>query len=92
MGQTLGSLNTATTNVMAIISLVCGIASFAILPLIGHVAAVVLGYRARREIADSRGAQSGEGIATAGIVLGWLGIALFAVLFLSLCGAAMSVR
>lgn len=41
---------------------------------IGAVIAVFLGHAARREIDASGGAQQGRGMATAGIVLGWLGI------------------
>lgn len=44
---------------------------------IGSVLALVFGYRARREIRESNGSQSGDGMATAGIVLGWVGVATF---------------
>lgn len=67
-------------NGTAIASLVCalvwmwGLAS---------IAAVVLGNKARNEIDASGGAETGRGLATAGIVLGWLGIAgaVLAILF-----------
>lgn len=45
---------------------------------IGAVLALVFGYRARREIRNSAGKQTGSGLATAGIVLGWIGIAILA--------------
>jgi hypothetical protein len=38
--------------------------------------ALVFGYKARREIAASGGMQTGRGMATAGIVLGWVWIGI----------------
>jgi len=61
------------TNGLAIASLLFGIFW---LGGIGSLAALVLGYRARREIRNSAGAQRGSSLATIGIVLGWIGIAL----------------
>lgn len=61
------------TNGSAIASLVLGIAGLVVVPLIAPLA-LVFGYRARREIAE-RG-DEGRGLATAGIVLGWIGVAL----------------
>ena len=84
-----GTLRSAasTTNAMAIVSIVCSVGAFAILPVIGHGLGIYLGHRARQEIADSGGMQGGDALATAGIVIGWIGIALFVVLFLGFCSA-----
>ena len=60
------------TNGLAIASLLFGIFW---LGGIGSLAALVLGYRARREIRRSAGFQRGSSLATIGIVLGWIGIA-----------------
>jgi len=46
---------------------------------IGAVLALVFGYRARSQINNSRGMQTGSGLATAGIILGWIGITILAV-------------
>jgi hypothetical protein len=43
---------------------------------LGAVLALVFGYRARWQIKDSAGRQTGSGLATAGIILGWIGIAI----------------
>jgi hypothetical protein len=43
------------------------------------ILALIFGYRARREIDESNGQQTGRGLAVAGIVLGWVGIGLFLV-------------
>jgi hypothetical protein len=61
--------STATTNGLAIASLVLGIVW---LWGLGSVVALVLGYAAKREI--KRTGQNGSGMATAGIVLGWIGV------------------
>lgn len=61
------------TNSMAIASLALGIVCLFIFG-IGEIAALVLGYKARREIDMSMGQQTGRGLAVAGIVLGWVGL------------------
>ncbi len=66
----------APTNSTAVISLIMGILGLTFLPLVGSIIALITGPMARREIQASGGAQSGEGLATAGIVLGWVGIGL----------------
>ena len=63
------------TSGTAIASLVCGIAAFGPIPVIGSIAALVLGYSARKEIERTPGLE-GEGFATAGIILGWIGVAV----------------
>lgn len=67
------------TNGMAIASLVLGILW---LWWIGSILALVLGYKARRQI-DETG-EEGRGLATAGIVLGWVGMGMLAVSLLIL--------
>ncbi len=58
---------------LAIASLLMAVLWFA---GIGAVLALVFGYRARKEIRDSAGRKTGAGLATAGIVVGWIGIAI----------------
>jgi Tfp pilus assembly protein PilF len=55
-----------STNGLAIASLVFGILWFS------GALALVFGYIARKQIDRSHGAQKGQGLATAGIVLGWV--------------------
>jgi hypothetical protein len=64
------------TNGLAIASLLFGIFW---LGGIGSLAALVLGYRARREIRNSAGGQRGSSLATIGIVLGWIGLAALVI-------------
>lgn len=63
----------APTSGKAIASLVCGIFTF-FLP--ASIAAIILGHMAHSEIRKSAGRIGGQGIATTGLVLGYLGIAI----------------
>lgn len=73
---------------MAIVSLIAGICGLTIFPFIGSIVAVITGSMAKKEIVNSRGALSGEGLAKAGIILGWIGIGLGVLGF---CIAAVAV-
>ncbi len=64
------------TNALAIASMVLGIFW---LYGIGAILALIFGYKARKEIENSWGTQKGRGMATAGIVLGWIGIVAIVV-------------
>ena len=64
------------TNGMAIASLILGIGGLTVVPVIGSVLALILGYMAKRDIRQRPTETTGEGLATAGIVLGWIGVAL----------------
>ena len=59
------------TSGMAIASLVLGVLW---MYWLGSILALVFGYLAKREIHESRDQLDGSGLATAGIVLGWIGI------------------
>lgn len=55
---------------------------------VGSILALVFGYKARKEIDQSGGAQQGRGMATAGIVLGWIGVIGTALLVVSIVALA----
>lgn len=59
---------------LAVISLIAGIASFFIVPLLGAIAAVITGGMAKKEIRQSGGRMSGLGMANWGVALGWINI------------------
>ncbi len=67
------------TSTMAVVSLIAGIVGLTLLPLIGSIAAVVTGYMARKEIRASAGAITGDGMAMAGLIMGWIGVVLSVV-------------
>ena len=70
------------TNVWAIASLVSGVLGWLGVFGLGGLAGVICGRVAINQIRASRGKMSGEGLATAGLILGYLNLALA---FLSLC-------
>lgn len=77
----------APTNGLAVASLVCGIVW---LGGLGSLLALVFGYMARGQIDASGGREGGRGLAVAGIVLGWVGVAGFLLVVLGLgCLAAV---
>jgi hypothetical protein len=65
------------TNSMAVVSLIAGIAGLTIFFFVGSIVAVITGPMARKQIAQT--GEEGGGMATAGIIMGWIGIGLGAV-------------
>ncbi len=65
-----------TSNSKATASLILGIVGLFICPIVCSVLAIVLGSSAKSEIAASGGWQMGESNAKAGIILGWIGLAI----------------
>ena len=64
------------TSTLAIISLVAGILGFTLFPFVGSVIAIITGMMARGETRAVPPRASGDGMATAGIVMGWIGVGL----------------
>ena len=64
------------TNTLAMISLIAGVAQFVCFYFIGAIVAIVTGHIARSQIRRSNGTQGGAGMALAGIILGYVGLAL----------------
>ncbi|MCZ2815489.1 DUF4190 domain-containing protein [Modestobacter sp. VKM Ac-2984] len=73
------------TNGLAIASMVLGIVW---LYWIGSILALVFGYVAKKQIRE-RG-EGGDGMATAGIVLGWVGIGVLAIPLVLAVSAGLS--
>jgi hypothetical protein len=69
------------TNSMAVAALACGISEFFTMGLTA-IPAIVLGHAARRQM--RRTGERGDGMALAGLILGWTGIGLIAVLIVGL--------
>ena len=70
-----------TTSTAAILSLVFGIVSWCALPVIGAVVAIVCGHTARGEIRRAPpGSVDGDGMAVAGLILGYLHLVMMALL------------
>jgi len=69
-------------STLAIVSLICGIGAYTIVPFLGAIAAIITGHIAKNEIKKSAGTLKGNGMALAGLILGYVQIGL---LVLSLC-------
>lgn len=74
------------TNQKALWSMIVGIVSLVFCGIVLGIVAIVLGSTARKEIAASGGMQTGEGMAKAGVILGWVGIALTVVVLIAIAG------
>ena len=64
------------TSALAVVSLVSGILGWTLMPLLGSFVAVVTGHLARSEIRRAPGQLEGDGMAVAGLVLGYLSLAV----------------
>jgi hypothetical protein len=61
---------------LAIVSMIFGIASWVILWGVGAIVAIICGHIAKSQIASSQGRLKGGGMATAGLVLGYVQIGI----------------
>ena len=64
--------NVLLSSTLAIISLIAGILGFMGLPIIASVIAIFTGYAARKETRSRPPRATGDGMVTAGIVMGWI--------------------
>ena len=67
------------TSGKAIAALVLGLVGISMFPVIPSILAIIYGAGAKREIAASGGRLTGEGLATTGVVLGWIALGLAAL-------------
>jgi hypothetical protein len=76
---------------LAIASLICGIASWFIVPFFGALAAIITGHLAFSEINKGNGLIKGKGMATAGLILGYVQfvLALIVIIILLLLAPAI---
>ena len=65
-----------STSTLAIVSLVSGLLGWSFVPWLGSLVAVVTGHLARAEIRREPGRLEGDGMAVAGMVLGYAMLAL----------------
>jgi len=71
--------HTLPSSTLAIVSLISGILGFTLVPVIGTIVALVTGYMARNETRSIPPKASGDGMATAGIIMGWIQVGLVVV-------------
>jgi hypothetical protein len=70
------------TNVLALVALVLGVLGFLVIPIVGSIAGLILGRRAKRSIERSEGREGGRELAVAGMVLSSVGLAVWSGLLL----------
>src|SRR3990167_992856 len=78
------------TNALAIASVICSAASWVVAPLFAAIIGVVLGHMARKAIREGGGAESGDELAVAGLVIGYVHLA-FTLLLLVAIGIFFAV-
>lgn len=76
--QNLNEVNLPSST-LAIVSLVSALLGFTFLPVVGGIVALITGYMARNETRSIPPKASGDGLATAGIILGWVQIGLLII-------------
>lgn len=62
---------TRRTSSLAVVSLVAGLLGWTLAPWLGSLIAIITGHMARSEIRREPHAVEGDGLAIAGLVLGW---------------------
>jgi len=72
----------APTSTLAVVSLVFGILAWCVMPFVGAVVAVICGHLARSEIRSTHPERrpEGDGMAVAGLVLGYVQLVFFVLL------------
>lgn len=66
----------APNSTLSLASLIMGILGWFFIPIVGAIIAVISGHMAKKEIRESNGALGGDGLATAGLVLGYSNLVL----------------
>jgi hypothetical protein len=67
------------SSTLAVVSLISAILGFTFAPIIGTIVALVTGYMARNETRSIPPRASGDGLASAGIIMGWIQVALLVI-------------
>ena len=67
-----------TNNSNATTSLILGILSMVFCGIFTGIPAIIVGNKAKREIEATGGVQGGSGSAMAGVILGWISVAMMA--------------
>jgi hypothetical protein len=76
------------TNSLAVAALVCGIVQFFGFWLLGTIPAIVVGHMARKQVRQRN--EQGAGLALAGLILGYAGLALTVIVVIIFVAAVNS--
>jgi hypothetical protein len=80
--------NVLPSSTLAVVSLISALLGFTFVPIVGGIVALVTGYMARKETRSIPPRASGDGLATAGIIMGWIQVG---VLVVGICCAIVYV-
>jgi hypothetical protein len=75
------------TSGLAVASLIVSVVGFWIYGL-GSILGLIFGYIAKSQIDKSGGMQDGRGLAIAGIVIGWIGVGIGAILIVAIAASS----
>ena len=67
-------------STLALVSLISGILGIMFFPFFGGIVAIVTGNMARKETRSFPATRSGDGMATAGMVMGWLSFLIWFII------------
>ncbi len=70
------------TNRLAGVALALGVLGFLVIPFVGSLAGIICGVRSKRSIDRSGGRESGRELAVAGLILSFVGLAVWSGLLL----------
>ncbi|MEO6172593.1 MAG: DUF4190 domain-containing protein [Arenimonas sp.] len=65
------NISAKETSPLAITSLICGILGWTVLPWLGSIVAIITGHMARKEIRANPATKEGDGMALAGLIMGY---------------------
>lgn len=72
-----------TISTKAVLAFVIALIGLITCPLLGAIIGVILGGQAQSEIDLSGGRQTGRGLATAAVVIGWIAVVVFLIALVS---------
>jgi hypothetical protein len=70
------------TSKLALSSMICGILAWTMFPVLAAIPAIILGHLGRSEIRDSGGRVTGDGMALFGMIIGYIQLAVIALILM----------
>ena len=86
-----GPAETVPTSGKATASLICGILGLTIFSILTSIPAIIFGHMSRKEIRESGGRLKGDGMALAGMIMGYIGTGLVVLVVPILIIAAIAI-
>lgn len=72
------------TSTLAVVSLVFGLLAWTFVPILGAIVAIITGHLARGEIRRDPERMEGDGLALAGLILGYLSLLMAVIVIMAL--------